>query len=559
MKKEKNWNKATDKELLEEAKRRYPIGCKVKLIGHNIGGDYKNEVRFTKHSVYNYNISKRKQLFVDGNLLLFDKNKWAKIISLPETKIESKEVIPEYIEWIKPQSMYFIPGNIYKVINTDYRSSCEIISNIKCYEFPANHILYVDLTDTSSFKPSTKEAFDAQIGKESIEKWSVGSYIVPLQNKLLTRNEPLIKGKPYQIIRRGSVPYIICEKDTEINFYDNYDAETTEGIKWFATKSEAEEFAKTLIQPVKEEVKQAVYCKTIEEYKFVKEKLGAVFYQNLFNEEGSIIPLDAIDVTISLNRFESVYSNYKLLSFQEWCKLNNYNMNKKKYTIKELETNIKLLIYIDSKEEHDKIKKVSKRICPYNGNYCYSLYIESYSSTSSKSCPGAYDGDSIILTIDDIIFEDNIKSDKKILNKSSIGKYISFNYNGRFYDEAFIIKENGYIYLLNNCYSNNNGHSDKSKYKYSLKFNNFNEIKFVCKNIKFLDFEDIKVKPLQPNDLTWEIQVPQIKTHGIMWCKSTSMTKDNGKNKMILSIDDEELPMVSIIKTNTIKQLLNLE
>ena len=29
--------------------------------------------------------------------------------------------------------------------------------------------------------------------------------------------------------------------------------------------------------------------------------------------------------------------------------------------------------------------------------------------------------------------------------------------------------------------------------------------------------------------------------------------------KMILSIDDEELPMVSIIKTNSIKQLLNLE
>ena len=33
--------------------------------------------------------------------------------------------------------------------------------------------------------------------------------------------------------------------------------------------------------------------------------------------------------------------------------------------------------------------------------------------------------------------------------------------------------------------------------------------------------------------------------------------KSTDSLKMILSIDDEELPMVSIIKTNTVKQLLN--
>ena len=69
--------------------------------------------------------------------------------------------------------------------------------------------------------------------------------------------------------------------------------------------------------------------------------------------------------------------------------------------------------------------------------------------------------------------------------------------------------------------------------------------------------EKYPFKPLKPGDLEWEIQVPQIETHGIMWCEPAPMTKDNWKNKMILSIDDEELPMVSIIKTNTVKQLLN--
>ena len=71
------------------------------------------------------------------------------------------------------------------------------------------------------------------------------------------------------------------------------------------------------------------------------------------------------------------------------------------------------------------------------------------------------------------------------------------------------------------------------------------------------EWEKYPFKPLKPGDLEWKIQVPQIETHGIMWCEPAPMTKDNWKNKMILSIDDEELPMVSIIKTNTIKQLLN--
>ena len=151
----KDWNKVTEEELLEEAKRRYPIGCKVKLIKHNTGGDFKNEVRFTTYKTFDY--SKGKQLFIDGNLLLFHEGIWAEIESLPE--IKTKEVIPEYIECIKPQSDYFIPGNIYKVLDTEYIDSCKIISNIKCSDYGPGYELYVNLTDSSSFKSSTKKAF----------------------------------------------------------------------------------------------------------------------------------------------------------------------------------------------------------------------------------------------------------------------------------------------------------------------------------------------------------------------------------------------------------------
>ena len=47
----KDWNKVTEEELLEEAKRRYLIGCKVKLISRNTGGDFKNEVRLLKNDI----------------------------------------------------------------------------------------------------------------------------------------------------------------------------------------------------------------------------------------------------------------------------------------------------------------------------------------------------------------------------------------------------------------------------------------------------------------------------------------------------------------------------
>ena len=226
------------------------------------------------------------------------------------------------------------------------------------------------------------------------------------------------------------------------------------------------------------------------------------------------------------------------------------------YTIKDLETNPKLLIYIASKVEYDTIKKVSKRICKYYGNYCYSLYKVTYSASSTKTYTGGYDEDSIILNIDDIIFEDSIKNDKEISDESYIGKYVSFNYHNYFYDKAFIIKEIGYIYLLNNCYKNNDGHSDKSIYKYSLRFSSIEIMLKYCKDIKFKPIQSdciITSDYLERGTKDSNVNIEYIKVEPV------PMTNDNWKPKMILSIDDEELPMVSVIKTNTIKHLLNIE
>lgn len=83
---------------------------------------------------------------------------------------------------------------------------------------------------------------------DKIKKWSVGSYIVPLQNRLLTRTEPLTKGKPYEIIENSCVPYILDDTYRRINFVNKYNPEEKEGIRWFPTLKEAEAFSKELLE-----------------------------------------------------------------------------------------------------------------------------------------------------------------------------------------------------------------------------------------------------------------------------------------------------------------------
>ena len=77
---------------------------------------------------------------------------------------------------------------------------------------------------------------------ESVFK--VGTYIVPLQNKLLSRAEPLTAYKPYMITKYLHVPYILTDSG-ECNFcayHGKEEVERVEGIRWFATLKEAQTF-----------------------------------------------------------------------------------------------------------------------------------------------------------------------------------------------------------------------------------------------------------------------------------------------------------------------------
>jgi len=126
----------------------------------------------------------------------------------------------------------------------------------------------------SKFKPSTKEAFDEQNKPKSIEKWSVGSYVVFLEDNLQRNNYK--KGDVSEIKRRGDKTICFEPKINDITGMFS----VADKLKWFATKIEAEAFAKTLQiedfdlnKEVKQPLKQAVHCTTQEEWDFVLSKI----------------------------------------------------------------------------------------------------------------------------------------------------------------------------------------------------------------------------------------------------------------------------------------------
>lgn len=89
--------------------------------------------------------------------------------------------------------------------------------------------------------------------------------------------------------------------------------------------------------------------------------------------------------------------------------------NMKKYTIEELKTNEKLLVYIETKEQFHKIvKHCGQFVSGYYGKHCYNIVQRTYSTTSTKTDVGSYDEDSIIVTFDQIDFREKVVAYKTI-------------------------------------------------------------------------------------------------------------------------------------------------
>jgi hypothetical protein len=135
------------KTIQEEAKERFPIGCKFIPVGNVTTYTLiEDDCTYKIHGEYIWAHDSHGHLYGDG--------KWATLVSLPESKEES---IPEYVECIKSTTNCFTVGKIYNWPNPidDDKSIREIHG--------LDGVLW-------GFKSSTKEAYEAQKTSKQLAK-----------------------------------------------------------------------------------------------------------------------------------------------------------------------------------------------------------------------------------------------------------------------------------------------------------------------------------------------------------------------------------------------------
>ena len=159
------------KEIQEECKKRFPIGCTY--ISTN------KQTKILKEDSCTYIIVGKEIWAHSGGGCLYKNEKWADLVSLPK---KNNIEVPEYIECIETRENYFIKGNVYKVIDSNNLSSAILVSNIDFSNLKAGTSLFcsMEISDKKYWKPSTKEAYEQQkswlgASEESTTKFVMGT------------------------------------------------------------------------------------------------------------------------------------------------------------------------------------------------------------------------------------------------------------------------------------------------------------------------------------------------------------------------------------------------
>lgn len=106
--------------------------------------------------------------------------------------------------------------------------------------------------------------------------------------------------------------------------------------------------------------------------------------------------------------------NGEEITFEEFERL-VLKKDNKKYTIEDVKTNPKLLVYIPTQEEYDRLDLDFFRINSnkgYKGPYCYSYCHAAYSSSSSIDDIGNFDKDCLIVESKDVITDSCLKKEE---------------------------------------------------------------------------------------------------------------------------------------------------
>jgi len=94
------------------------------------------------------------------------------------------------------------------------------------------------------------------------------------------------------------------------------------------------------------------------------------------------------------------------------------------------------------------------------------------------------------------------KSQPIVLTDNDLNKtYFSCVWSGYQYGLCQLIKEGGFYYVVNNYRKNNDGHSDKTTYKYSLRYDSLGEVNEGINNIRIISPPSQKIPPSPPTSV----------------------------------------------------------
>lgn len=247
------------------------------------------------------------------------------------TTLQKKEIIPEYLECIGGEGMpsYGIIGRIYKFEKVS-GSSWRVVCNLECGNHETGCTLYFY---PAHFKPSTKEAYEAQVKKEEIPE-RISFYVKyckefteDLYNKLSEwaklNSEGEIRGMndTYRGLEHYGF-YLFDNWGLNSSKYEKTKVGMSYGVdnnRQGCKKELSISDLKHLIGYEESYKYEVVHCTTQEEWNFVTEHLDSKFNGGnnwTTHKEFSCKELNSRDYC-SLGFYKQL--NSKIYSFQEWC------------------------------------------------------------------------------------------------------------------------------------------------------------------------------------------------------------------------------------------------
>jgi hypothetical protein len=228
--------------LLSEAKRLYPIGTQYKCAA---GWRH-------VHTVESMDWAPSPSGHIYGEIskgCIYKHGKWAEIVHEVKPVEKKEESKFEVGKW------YATKEYNYYAKCFDFKSNTMIASQYRVGGYNDGKMGNYAFCSGYNWVEATQEQLATFLPEghpdlivKSIEKWSVGSYVVFLTDEVKTNSgTEITKGKPYRINEK-QYDLLYSKSDTKKDF--NFFWEKEE-CKWFATLEEAEVFSKSLI-PVAE-------------------------------------------------------------------------------------------------------------------------------------------------------------------------------------------------------------------------------------------------------------------------------------------------------------------